>query len=628
MAEPGQEGVPSVDARPAAGRARAILAAALPTISRLREYSPGWLRDDVVAGLTLSALLVPVGMGYAEAAGLPAIAGLYATIGALVAYFLFGPSRILVFGPDSVAPAAGRGGRRSPRRRRRRAGHGPRGGARDHGRGHVPGRGARAPRLRHRPPLAADPGRLHERDRPHDPRRPAPEAAGLLGGRDRRRRRDHRSSSAGSSTGRRCRPPSLIGLASLAVIFGLRRVSPPDPGRPRGRRRGGRRRAVFDLSSELKVVGEVPRGLPKIGLPAVTMVRPRDALPDGARHRPHLVRRHERHLARVRGAPRRAGRRRPRAGRPRGGQRGGRAGQRVRLERERDAHAGRRGRRLADAGDRPRRGGRDPAPARRGAGPPGAGADRRAGGRRHLGRREPLRRRGPAAPLAPAPVRAGARPHRLPRRDHLRRAAGDRRRGGPLPAQLHPARLAAARRHPGPRHRLQGLPRPRAPPGGAPGARPDPLPLGCPALLRQRRPVPRARPRDRRPRAAAGPLAGRHVGADDRHRHDGRGHAGRADHGACPARRGAPLRRHEGARQGPAADLRALRPAGRRPLPPDGGHRGQGLPRAPPGRGVAGLGGRAGAAAGPAPAEVGRAARPSRPSDGGLRGGGPLRPPG
>ncbi len=69
---------------------------------RLGQYSPRLLRDDLVAGIALSALLVPVGMGYAAAAGLPATAGLYATIGALVAYFLVGPSRILVFGPDSA----------------------------------------------------------------------------------------------------------------------------------------------------------------------------------------------------------------------------------------------------------------------------------------------------------------------------------------------------------------------------------------------------------------------------------------------------------------------------------------------------------------------------------------------
>ena len=73
----------------------------LPGVVRVREYRGPWLRDDLVAGLALSALLVPVGMGYAEAAGLPATAGLYATIGALVAYFVVGPSRILIVGPDS-----------------------------------------------------------------------------------------------------------------------------------------------------------------------------------------------------------------------------------------------------------------------------------------------------------------------------------------------------------------------------------------------------------------------------------------------------------------------------------------------------------------------------------------------
>ena len=53
----------------------------------------------------LTAILVPVGMGYAEASGLPAIYGLYATIVPLVAYAIFGPSRILVLGPDSSLAA-------------------------------------------------------------------------------------------------------------------------------------------------------------------------------------------------------------------------------------------------------------------------------------------------------------------------------------------------------------------------------------------------------------------------------------------------------------------------------------------------------------------------------------------
>ncbi len=60
-----------------------------------------WLRSDVVAGIVLTTLLVPQGMAYAELAGLPAITGLYTSILCLVGYALFGPSRILVLGPDS-----------------------------------------------------------------------------------------------------------------------------------------------------------------------------------------------------------------------------------------------------------------------------------------------------------------------------------------------------------------------------------------------------------------------------------------------------------------------------------------------------------------------------------------------
>jgi high affinity sulfate transporter 1 len=59
------------------------------------------LRRDVIAGIVLTTLLVPQGMAYAELAGLPAITGLYTTILCLVGYAVFGPSRILVLGPDS-----------------------------------------------------------------------------------------------------------------------------------------------------------------------------------------------------------------------------------------------------------------------------------------------------------------------------------------------------------------------------------------------------------------------------------------------------------------------------------------------------------------------------------------------
>jgi high affinity sulfate transporter 1 len=77
----------------------------LPGLYTLRHYQRQWLLPDVSAGLVLTAILVPVGMAYSEAGGLPAIYGLYATIIPLLAYALFGPSRILVLGPDSsLAP--------------------------------------------------------------------------------------------------------------------------------------------------------------------------------------------------------------------------------------------------------------------------------------------------------------------------------------------------------------------------------------------------------------------------------------------------------------------------------------------------------------------------------------------
>jgi high affinity sulfate transporter 1 len=77
----------------------------LPGLQTLRSYRRSWLPRDAVAGIVLTALLIPAGMGYAEASGLPAIYGLYATIVPLVVYALVGPSRILVLGPDSsLAP--------------------------------------------------------------------------------------------------------------------------------------------------------------------------------------------------------------------------------------------------------------------------------------------------------------------------------------------------------------------------------------------------------------------------------------------------------------------------------------------------------------------------------------------
>jgi len=74
----------------------------LPGLVTLQHYQPGWLRYDLIAGLVLTTMLVPVGIAYAQASGIPGIYGLYATIIPLLAYALFGPSRILVLGPDSA----------------------------------------------------------------------------------------------------------------------------------------------------------------------------------------------------------------------------------------------------------------------------------------------------------------------------------------------------------------------------------------------------------------------------------------------------------------------------------------------------------------------------------------------
>jgi hypothetical protein len=138
----------------------------LPGLYTLRNYHREWLLSDLSAGLVLTAVLVPVGMAYSEAAGLPAIYGLYATIVPLIAYAILGPSRVLVLGPDSsLAPmiaaailplAAGDPERAvSVAHRIIRS-----------------GRRALAPRIHYGPARETDPLRIHEWHRPHRSRQP------------------------------------------------------------------------------------------------------------------------------------------------------------------------------------------------------------------------------------------------------------------------------------------------------------------------------------------------------------------------------------------------------------------------------------------------------------------------
>ncbi len=246
---------------------RAALLAALPTIARLREYSTGWFRDDVIAGLALSALLVPVGMGYAEAAGLPAIAGLYATIGALVAYFLVGPSRILVFGPDSallplvaaaVVPLAGG----DPARAMALA-------AALAIMAGVMCLAAAVARLGFVTDLLSRPIRVGYMNGialtilvGQLPKLLgfSVDANDVVGG--------VLGLARGIADGATVPLAVLIGGASLAVILGLRRAR-RIPGVLVAVVAAGVVVAVFDLSEELSIVGEVPRGLPAIGIPAV-----------------------------------------------------------------------------------------------------------------------------------------------------------------------------------------------------------------------------------------------------------------------------------------------------------------------------------------------------------------------
>src|SRR3954463_7210143 len=82
-------------------RVTALIGRVLPGAFELRHYHLGWLRPDLLAGLSVWAVLVPQGLAYGELAGLPPVAGLYTALGALLLYSLVGSSRYLHVGPES-----------------------------------------------------------------------------------------------------------------------------------------------------------------------------------------------------------------------------------------------------------------------------------------------------------------------------------------------------------------------------------------------------------------------------------------------------------------------------------------------------------------------------------------------
>ncbi len=73
-----------------------------PGLARLRGYRASWLRADVLAGVAVTAYLVPQCLAYADLAGVPATTGLWVAVTAMVVYALLGSSRLLSVGPDSA----------------------------------------------------------------------------------------------------------------------------------------------------------------------------------------------------------------------------------------------------------------------------------------------------------------------------------------------------------------------------------------------------------------------------------------------------------------------------------------------------------------------------------------------
>src|SRR5947209_18269122 len=78
----------------------------LPMLDWIKSYDRSWLRADVIAGITVAALIVPKNLGYAGIAGIPLQNGLYAAAAGAILYAVFGTSRQISTGPSSGLAAA------------------------------------------------------------------------------------------------------------------------------------------------------------------------------------------------------------------------------------------------------------------------------------------------------------------------------------------------------------------------------------------------------------------------------------------------------------------------------------------------------------------------------------------
>ena len=236
----------------------------LPGLVALGSYDRSWFRYDLVAGVSVAAVAVPIAIAYAQLAGVPPVYGLYASLLPLLAYALLGSSRQLIMAPDAatcaivaaiVAPLAGP----DPER------YVSLSGARDDHRRPLHRGGPRAARLPHELSVAADPDRLSQRHRDLHHRRPARQAVrvpgragGILSPRSRTSSRSWQTHA----------PTLALGLATFALLRVL------TASRHACRRRSSpwllgiaARRRLRLGDHGVALLGAIPAGLPPLTIP-------------------------------------------------------------------------------------------------------------------------------------------------------------------------------------------------------------------------------------------------------------------------------------------------------------------------------------------------------------------------
>ena len=208
--------------------------AELPILTSFAGFKRSWVKRDVIAGLTLWAVLVPEALAYATIAGVSPVVGLYAAPPALVLYAAFGSSKHLVVGPGAASAAL------SAAAVADLTTGGPENFAAFTamlalvtGVLALVGRAvaSRVPRQLH---LRAGDEGLHHRARPDDHRRAA--ARRCSGSRRARATSSNKRGTSSAISMTRSGERSLVGVLSFAIVLGLRRFAPAVPGVAR---RGG-----------------------------------------------------------------------------------------------------------------------------------------------------------------------------------------------------------------------------------------------------------------------------------------------------------------------------------------------------------------------------------------------------